>query len=175
MMIEKNIYIIGPMGAGKSTVGQQLARALKRPFYDTDREVERQTGVDLSWIFDVEGEEGFRHREAATLQELVKLSGAVIATGGETVLKASNRELLKTTGHVIHLTTNLDQQFERTARNQYKRPSLRGDDSYERIINFSEERGHLYREIAEATFESNHRNVSQVVKELLKHIKKIGW
>lgn len=170
-----NIFIIGPMGAGKSTIGMQIARKLKREFYDTDRELEKRLGVDVSWLYDVEGEEGFRKRETKLLKELVSLEKVVLSTGGEIILRSENRELLRTHGHVIHLTTDLKKQIERTARNQYKRPTLRGDDSKERIKCFSQERGPLYEEIAEVTFLSNHRNVSQVVKKILAHIKKAGW
>ncbi len=163
------------MGAGKSTIGLQIARKLKREFYDTDRELEKRMGVDVSWVFDVEGEEGFRERETSLLKELVQLKNIVISTGGEIILREENRELLRTHGHVIHLTTDLKKQFERTARNKYKRPTLRGDDSKERIKCFSQERGPLYEEIAEVTFLSNSKNISQVVKKVLAHIKKEEW
>ena len=170
-----NIFIIGPMGAGKSTIGLQIARKLKREFHDTDRVLEERMGVDVSWLFDVEGEEGFRKRETKLLKELALLNDVVISTGGEIILLPENREILQTHGHVIHLTTDLKKQIERTARNKYKRPTLRGDDSKERIKCFSQEREPLYEEIAEVTFLSNSRNVSQIVKKVLAHIKKAGW
>lgn len=163
------------MGAGKSTVAQKLAVALNRKFYDTDHEIQARTGVDISWIFDVEGEEGFRERETAVLKQLVVLPNIILATGGGTILRPENRQLLSTHGHVIHLTTNLKRQVERTIYNKYKRPSLRGEDSHETIKCFSQERGPLYEEIADKTVVSNHRRVTKVVKEILQFIKQNGW
>lgn len=163
------------MGAGKSTVGQHLARALKRDFYDTDHEVQARTGVDVSWIFDVEGEEGFRDREAEVLKELTGFANIVLATGGGTVLRPENRQLLSLRGHVIHLTTNLERQVERTAYNKYKRPSLRGKGYHETIKCFSQQRSPLYEEIADVAFVSNHQQVTRVVKEILKFVKENGW
>ncbi len=170
-----NIFIIGPMGAGKSTIGLQLARELGRDFYDIDRELEKRTGVDVSWLFDVEGEEGFNERETQLLEELAKLSGIVLSTGGGTILRSVNRKLLKKYGRVIHVTTDLKKQFERTARNKYKRPTLRGEDSHELIKSYDQERKPLYEEVADVTFLSNHRNIARVVKKIFEHIIKQGW
>ena len=175
MSDKTNIFIIGPMGAGKSTIGLQLARELGRDFYDIDRELEKRTGVDVSWLFDVEGEVGFSARETKLLEELVKLSDIVLSTGGGTILRPENRQLLREHGRVIYVTTDLKKQFERTARNKYKRPTLRGEDSHERIKCFEQERKPLYEEIADVAFLSSQRNVSRVVKQILKHIKSQGW
>lgn len=163
------------MGAGKSTVGLLLSRQLKRPFFDTDHEVQRRTGVDVSWIFDLEGEAGFRDRETMALRELIQHEGAIISTGGGTVVREENRKLISENGHVIFLTTDFDEQVKRTARNRYKRPSLRVNNIEEKIQLLLDEREPLYREIADATFLSNQRRVTVVVKEIVKFIKERDW
>src|SRR5438270_798093 len=109
----KNIFLVGPMGAGKSSVGKSLAKQLGLDFYDTDEEIEVRTGVDLAWIFDLEGEEGFRRREAAVVADLTKLSGVVLATGGGTVMTPENRTLLTARGAIVYLDVTLEHQHTR--------------------------------------------------------------
>ena len=119
-----SIILIGPMGAGKTTVGKQLARRLCRPFFDSDREIEAACGVDIPTIFDFEGEAGFRHREERMIDLLTRKTDIVLATGGGAVLREENRQYLKTRGTVVFLDVNIDVQVERTSRND-SRPLLR--------------------------------------------------
>ena len=170
---ESNIFLVGPLGAGKSSVGKCLANSLKVDFYDIDRLIEQRTGVDLSWIFDVEGEDKFRERETAVLQEISKRSNIILATGGGTVLSEENRNLMKARGIVIYLKTELQQQYKRTQFNKYNRPLLRGDNVKKRLQALADERGHLYREIADKEFITDNRAVRSVANEILRHIKEI--
>ena len=112
----KNIFLIGPMGAGKSAVARQLARNLRLSFIDSDDEIEARTGVDIPFIFEKEGEEGFRKREAAVIDDLSQKDGVVLATGGGAVINAENRKHLGARGYVIYLYTTVEQQLRRTAK-----------------------------------------------------------
>ena len=123
----RNVFLIGPMGAGKSTIGRLLAKELKYPFKDSDREIEVRTGADIPWIFDVEGEEGFRQREEAMIAELVHEDGIVLATGGGVVMRPANRAALKSGGLVVYLCTSVEQQLQRTAKDR-QRPLLQTAD-----------------------------------------------
>ena len=164
-----NIFLIGPMGAGKSTIGRQLARDLKLDFYDADIEIEERTGADLGWIFDVEGEEGFRVREESIIDELTALQGILLATGGGAVASSENRKNLAARGTVVYLYATVSQQVKRTARDR-KRPLLRGVEPGEVLNKLMDERDHLYREIADivvSTDGKSVRTVSQEVVELL--------
>jgi len=165
------IFLVGPFGAGKSTIGRALAKALGLTFYDTDRIVEKRLGVDLSWIFDIEGEAGFRRREAEILDELSKLSKVIISTGGGTILLPENRRLLKERGLVIYLQTTIKQQLRRTQRNKYNRPTLRVDDIENCLQAFNSERAPLYEEVADVAFSTNRRSYKMVVKEILQYLK----
>ena len=120
---KQNVFLVGPMGAGKTTIGRFLAGELKLEFKDADREIEERCGADISWIFDMEGEEGFRRRETEVIEELAQDSGLCIATGGGAVLKAENRTALMAHGIVVYLKTSVDQQVQRTSRDK-KRPLL---------------------------------------------------
>jgi len=173
-MKEKNkIYLIGPLGAGKSTVGRGLARSLRYQYFDTDRVIEERLGVDLSWIFDLEGEEGFRKRELALLKELSEKENIVVATGGGTILIPEARKLLADTGMVIYLRTSLSKQIKRTQRNQYNRPLLRGTNLKERLLELQEQREPLYQEIADKTFFTSDGKIAIVVKQIVKFIKSL--
>jgi shikimate kinase len=163
----QNIFLIGPMGAGKTTVGRMLARELKREFYDTDEVIESRTGVDIPWIFDVEGEEGFRQREMAVVDELTQKTGVVLATGGSVVIEPQNRTHLAARGLVIYLKTTVDQQLERTEKDK-KRPLLLQATDREAVlrdiaINYDE----LYREIADHVFVTDNRSIRAVVNDIL--------
>ena len=163
----QNIFLIGPMGAGKTTVGRLLARELKREFYDTDEVIESRTGVDIPWIFDVEGEEGFRQREMAVVDELTQKVGVVLATGGSVVIEPQNRTYLAARGLVIYLKTTVDQQLERTEKDK-KRPLLLQAEDREAVlrdiaINYDD----LYREIADHIFMTDNRNIRAVVNDIL--------
>ena len=163
----QNIFLIGPMGAGKTTVGRMLARELKREFYDTDEVIEVRTGVDIPWIFDVEGEEGFRQREIAVVDELTQQTGVVLATGGNVVIESQNRTHLAARGLVIYLKTTVDQQLERTEKDK-KRPLLLQATDREAVlrdiaVNYDE----LYREIADHIFVTDNRSIRAVVNDIL--------
>ncbi len=148
----QRIFLVGPMGAGKTTVGRQLARLLGRTFLDLDAEIEVRTGADISWIFDVEGEAGFRKRESAMLAELAAKENAVIATGGGVVLAPDNRAVLKASGMVIYLAVPLAALYERTSRDS-KRPLLQVADRRDAISKLLTERAPLYRQVADTIYE----------------------
>lgn len=159
------IVLVGPMGAGKSTVGRGLARALKRPFLDTDQEIERRTGVDIPTIFEFEGEDGFRDREATVLRELLARSGVVLATGGGVVMRAENRERLKA-ARVIYLRVTPEESFRRTRKSQ-RRPLLNTADPKARLEQLFEIRDPLYREVATHVVDQHFPRVRDAVNHIL--------
>jgi shikimate kinase len=160
-----NVYLVGPMGVGKTTIGKHLAEELQFSFLDTDQEIESRTGADIPWIFDVEGEEGFRERESRILEELSSLSGLVLATGGGIVLREQNRKLLHDGGRVVYLTAPLEKLVERT-RNDRKRPLLQGKDPGEVLRQALEVRDPLYRDVADIVFTANRKTPRQAAKEI---------
>ena len=162
----KNVFLIGPMGAGKSAVGRQLARMLHLTFLDSDEEVENRTGVDLSFIFEKEGEEGFRKREAKVIEDLSNMDGVVLATGGGAVSDVQNRSNLGARGYVVYLKTSVDQQLQRTAR-RHVRPLLENGDRRDVLDNLMTEREPLYLEIADLTVDTDGRKVNAVASEIL--------
>ena len=162
----RNLILVGPMGAGKSTIGRLLAKELRLPFKDSDKEIEQRTGADIPWIFDVEGEQGFREREQSMIAELCQLNGVVLATGGGAVLRAANRDVLKAGGRVIYLFTSLEQQLERTSRDR-NRPLLRAEDPGKVLRELMAIRDPLYREIADIVVQTDERPPRMVVQEIL--------
>ena len=148
-----NLFLIGPMGAGKSSIGRQLARHFGMPCIDLDAAIEEHTGVSVATIFEIEGEEGFRRRESELLAELTARSGIVLATGGGAVLVAANRRLLRERGFVVWLETGVDQQMLRLERDR-KRPLLDAPDRRERLEQLARERDPLYRELADFAVQS---------------------
>ena len=165
----KNIFLVGPMGAGKSAVGRQLARTLHLDFVDSDEEVESRTGVDIAFIFEKEGEEGFRKREAAAIDDLSKMGNIVLATGGGAVMRDENRKHLGSRGFVIYLYTTVNQQLSRTAKGR-ERPLLERGDRRETLERLLELRDPLYREIADIVVETDERKVNSVANEIIEHI-----
>ncbi|MBT8082504.1 MAG: shikimate kinase AroK [Gammaproteobacteria bacterium] len=165
----KKIFLVGPMGAGKSAVGRHLARELHLTFVDSDDEVESRTGVDIPFIFEKEGEEGFRKREAAAIDDLSKLEDVVLATGGGAVVTAENRNHLGGRGFVVYLYTSVDQQFSRTVRGR-ERPMLDGGDPRDILENLLAVRDPLYREIADLIVETDGRKVKSVADEIIEHV-----
>ena len=157
------------MGAGKSTIGRLLAKEMRVPFKDSDKEIEQRTGADIPWIFDVEGEQGFREREQAMLAELCELNGVVVATGGGAVLRAANREVLKAGGRVVYLYTSIEQQLDRTSRDR-NRPLLRTADPAKVLVDLMALRDPLYREIADLIIETDERPPRMVVQEILERL-----
>jgi shikimate kinase len=160
-----NIFLIGPMGSGKTAVGKQLARLLDLPFYDSDHEIEARTGADIPLIFEREGEVGFRRRERDTIADLTGLSGIVLATGGGAVLDPDNRRHLAERGWVVYLETSVAQQAERAGRTRH-RPLLHGANPQERLAQLLQVREPLYREIADLVICTNRRRVNQVAERI---------
>jgi len=165
----KNIFLVGPMGAGKSAVGRQLARTLHLTFMDSDDEIESRTGVDIPFIFEKEGEAGFRKREAAAIDDLTKIDGVVLATGGGAIVDAQGRSHLGGRGFVVYLHTTVEQQFARTNRGR-ERPLLENGDRREILESLLEVRDPLYREIADLVVETDGRKVHSVANEIIQQI-----
>ena len=170
MNVPGSVFLTGPMGAGKSTIGRQLAKQLKRPFHDSDHEIANRTGVDIPLIFELEGEPGFRKREAAIIDELTGLPGIILATGGGAILDPANRQHLKERGTVIYLHTSVDQQLSRTARDR-NRPLLQTEDPRGRLEALMAVREPLYREIADLVIDTDGRRVQDVVREISHYLK----
>lgn len=162
-----NVFLVGLMGAGKSTIGRQLARRLGKQFHDSDHEIERRTGASIPWIFEIEGEAGFRAREKTVIDELTRRSGVVLATGGGAILDPENRRRLHERGLVIYLRAPLDMLVERTRRDRH-RPLLQGVDHRQRLESLLGERDPLYREAAHLIIDTGRRTVRHVVSEILK-------
>lgn len=162
------IFLIGMMGSGKSTIGRALARQFERPFHDLDREIEARSGVSVATIFELEGETGFRKREAQVLDELSQQEAVVIATGGGAVLAVENRERLRSRGLVIYLQSTLEELARRTA-NDRSRPLLQGVDRRARLEQLMRERQALYEETAHLTFHSGAANPRRLVKRIAEH------
>ncbi|MBL4610380.1 MAG: shikimate kinase AroK [Pseudomonas sp.] len=162
----RNVFLVGPMGAGKSTIGRLLAKELKYPFKDSDREIEARTGADIPWIFDVEGEEGFRQREEAMIAELVTEKGIVLATGGGVVMREANRRALAGNGLVVYLRTSVDQQLQRTAKDR-QRPLLLNADPERVLRDLMARRDPLYREIADIIIDTDQRGPKVVVNTIV--------
>ena len=165
----KNIFLVGPMGAGKSAVGRQLARTLHLSFVDSDDEVESRTGVDIPFIFEKEGEAGFRKRESAAIDDLTKMDGVVLATGGGAILSPDNRSHLGGRGLVVYLYTTVAQQVARTERGR-ERPLLESGDPRDILEALLLERDPLYRDIADLVVETDGRRVHAVANEIIEHI-----
>lgn len=162
-----SIFLIGPMGAGKTTIGRQLAKSLTRDFYDSDREIEARTGVDIPLIFEYEGEEGFRAREQKVISELTRLSHIVMATGGGAVLLPENREALSGNGFVVYLRCPVERQLERTHRDT-QRPLLRTENPRERLEKLLAKREPLYRECADLIVDTGGNSSRFAVREIVK-------
>ncbi len=162
----QNLFLVGPMGAGKSAVGRQLARLLHLEFVDSDEEIESRTGVDIPFIFEKEGEAGFRKREARVIDDLSSRDGVVLATGGGAIMDPQNRSHLGARGFVIYLHTSVDQQLSRTRRGR-ERPLLENDDPRVVLESLMASREPLYREIADLTVDTDGRKVRAVANEIL--------
>ncbi|XBC43277.1 MAG: shikimate kinase AroK [Buchnera aphidicola (Meitanaphis flavogallis)] len=164
MAEKRNIFLIGPMGAGKSTVGRQLAQQLNMEFYDSDQEIEKRTGADISWVFDVEGESRFREREQKIINELTSKYGIVLATGGGSVKLKENRNKLSSRGIVVYLETTVEKQLVRTQKDK-KRPLLQVQNVPIKNIleSLAIERNPLYKEIADITVHMDGKSVKAIV------------
>lgn len=165
-----NIFLVGPMGAGKSTVGKRLADLRGMIFVDSDAEIELRTGVDIPYIFEREGECGFRRREHDAIADLTQREGIVLATGGGAILDADNRRRLSARGYVVYLHATLDQQVHRTSR-AANRPLLNASaDRRETLRRLFELRDPLYREIADLIIHTDGRNARTLVREIVQHL-----
>lgn len=165
--IKTNIFLIGPMGAGKTTIGRQLARRLKMDFYDSDRVIEEHTGVDIPLIFEKEGEKGFRKRELAVINELTRKENIILATGGGVVLDKTNRKNLIERGTVIYLNSSLKSLLKRTRKDK-NRPLLHGKESPEAILTrLLEQRDPLYRETANYTIDTSNNSIRGVIQAII--------
>lgn len=168
-----NIFLIGSMGAGKSTLGRLLASALKRPFYDSDKVIEERCGASIPWIFDIEGEEGFRLRETQVIDELTQQQGIVLSTGGGSVLKAENRQFLNERGMVIFLRTTVDQQLLRTSKDR-NRPLLQTENPRAKLEELKAIRDPLYLATAHLVVDTDQRPPRQVMldikQQLMQHL-----
>jgi len=153
------------MGAGKTTIGRQIARFLGFDFFDSDREIEQRTGVTIPLIFELEGEEGFRRREKDIISELSKKSNMVLATGGGAVLKKENQQALKNSGTIIYLCAGIDDLLERTSKDK-NRPLLQTDNPRKKLQSILTEREPIYRELADIILETNKMTVHAAVKKL---------
>ncbi len=166
MKRSQNLFLVGPMGAGKTTIGKQLAELLKKDFYDTDQEIEKRCGAPVAWVFDLEGEEGFRQRERKIIEELTEKLGIVIATGGGAVALSENRSRLSARGTVIYLNTTLTQQLDRTAKDK-SRPLLQVEDKKGALQELKESREPQYRDIADIVIHTEGKSVRHVVNEII--------
>jgi shikimate kinase len=165
MNTARNVFLVGPMGAGKSAVGRQLAKMLHLAFVDSDQEIETRTGVDIPFIFEKEGEEGFRRREASVIDELSARAGIVLATGGGAIMDDASRNRLGARGYVVYLRTSVDQQLARTRRGR-QRPLLETTDPRATLDALLARREPLYLEIADLVVNTDGRKVRSVANEI---------
>ncbi len=169
MANNKNIFLIGLMGAGKTTIGRQVANELSLDFFDSDHEIEKRTGVTITHIFDIEGEAGFRKRETAMLDELTDKKGIVLATGGGAILKPENRQFLMSRGTTIYLYANIETLLERTAKDR-NRPLLQTEDPQAKLKELYEIRDPLYRETADIIIDTGKDSIRLAIKEILEKL-----
>jgi shikimate kinase len=167
--VRTNIFLVGMMGAGKTTIGKLLAHSLDKTFFDSDREIQKRTGVSIPVIFEIEGEPGFRKRETEVLSELVKSENIVLSTGGGAILSATNRELLVRHGTVIYLRASIDDLWRRT-RQDKNRPLLQTTNPRKRLVELYAQRDPLYRETAHIIVESGKRSARHLAQLLAQQI-----
>lgn len=161
----RNIFFVGLMGAGKTTVGKHLAKSLEMDFYDTDQEIEKRTGVRIPTIFEMEGEAGFRKREVLMIDELTQMPNIVLATGGGAVLNAENRQHLATRGTVIYLRASVQDLYLRT-RFDRNRPLLQNTNAQAKLEQLFSERDPLYREVAHHIVDTGNQPVANIVQKI---------
>ena len=161
-----NIFLIGPMGAGKTSVGKLLAKILNYEFFDSDQVIEDQTGADIPWIFDIEGEEGFRQRETKVIDLLTKKTNIILATGGGVVLNSENRRNLAARGIVFYLNVSVEEQVRRTDRSR-NRPLILNKNAREIFERLKREREPLYLEIADYVIDTDHGSIRGIVDSIL--------
>ncbi|WP_448546941.1 shikimate kinase AroK [Thalassotalea fusca] len=167
MAEKRNIFLVGPMGAGKSTIGRELADKLHLEFFDSDQEIERRTGADIAWVFDLEGEEGFRKREENVIEDLTEKQGIVLATGGGSVISSKVRNRLSARGIVVYLETTIDKQVARTQRDR-RRPLLQTSEDPRTVLeNLAVERNPLYEEVADVVIQTDDQSAKIVANKIV--------
>jgi|SRR5579883_1486847 len=170
MLGKHNVFLVGPMGSGKSAVGRHLARLLRYRFLDSDADIEASTGVDIAFIFEKEGEAGFRHREKESIDRLTRLEHIVLATGGGAVIDPDNRRALAERGTVVYLETSVAQQIERTRHTRH-RPLLNQGDAGQKLAELMQRRAALYAEVADLKVSTDGRRVAMVADEIYHALK----
>ena len=163
------VFLVGPMGAGKTTIGKFLAQQLNLQFADTDTEIEARTGADIPWIFDVEGEQGFRNREQQAVEEMTHWDSVLLATGGGVVMRPENRRALAARGFVIYLHATVEEQIRRTRRDR-RRPLLQTDDPEQVLRDLMVVRDPLYREIADHVIDTDGCSPRTVAQKLVREL-----
>ena len=169
MAEKRNIFLVGPMGAGKSTIGRHLADELHLDFYDSDQEIERRSGADIAWIFDLEGEEGFRAREENVINDLTDKQGIVLATGGGSIVTKAVRNRLSARGIVVYLQTTIDKQVARTQRDK-RRPLLQNGDPEKVLRELAELRNPMYEEVADYIVDTDDQSARAVANQIISKI-----
>jgi len=170
MAEKRNIFLVGPMGAGKSTIGRELADKLHLEFFDSDQEIERRTGADIAWVFDLEGEEGFRRREETVIDDLSEKQGIVLATGGGSVVSDLVRNRLSARGVVVYLETTIDKQVARTQRDR-RRPLLQTSADPRTVLeNLAVERNPLYEDIADVIVQTDDQSAKVVAQKIVERL-----
>lgn len=165
-MKNKNIFLIGPLGVGKTTIGRQLARKAHFVFYDSDQEIEKQTGVSVTTIFEIEGEPGFRKREHEMIARLTQMDNIVLSTGGGSILLPENREAFASRGTVIYLRASLETLFSRTSQRKGTRPMLNTPDPFQKIIELNAIRSPLYSAIANHTYDTDIESPKDIAEKI---------
>jgi shikimate kinase len=168
-----NIFLVGPMGAGKTTIGRHLATLLHKRFVDVDHEIEKRTGVGIPVIFEIESEEGFRRRESAVIDELTRDRDIVLATGGGAVLMEANRRALKERGTVVYLQADIETLVERTRRDR-NRPLLQTGNPRGKIEELLRQREPIYREVADVVVDTGQRAPSSVARDIVTRMKALS-
>ena len=169
MAEKRNIFLVGPMGAGKSTIGRHLADELHLDFYDSDQEIERRTGADIAWIFDLEGEDGYRKREETVINDLTDKQGNVLATGGGSIVTKAVRNRLSARGIVVYLQTTIDKQVARTQRDK-RRPLLQNNDPEQVLRDLADLRNPLYEEVADYVVDTDAQSARAVANQIISKI-----
>ena len=164
-IISQNVFLIGPMGSGKTTIGKHLAKMLMMDFYDCDHELEKLTGASVSLIFDVEGEDGFRRRETQLLKQLSEKNNALISTGGGVICSEENRGLLRSRGFVVYLKTSIEKQLKRLSQDK-SRPLLQAEDRTQRLLDLARIRNPLYDATADLVYSTKSASVYTSAKAL---------
>ena len=169
----KNIVLVGPMGSGKTTVGRRLAHELNRDFFDTDHEIIDKTGVNIDYIFDIEGEKGFRERESKILENLCQMSNIILATGGGIVILPKNRKILKNSGLVVYLSSSVNQLLKRTAKSKTRPLLENSSDRRKTITELLEARDVYYREVASFVVDTTGKKLHEVINIIIREAENV--